>query len=106
MKKGKVVIGTLAGLAAGAIAGILFAPKKGSLTRKQIIDKSDAYVDELKSKVNDLQSTISEKFKRTKKQAEEIVDIEKAKFDQTQNAAKNATENLKTDIAADIRHFS
>ena len=32
MSTGKVVLGTLAGLAIGAIAGILFAPDKGSKT--------------------------------------------------------------------------
>ena len=39
MNTGKVVLGTLAGLAFGAIAGILLAPEKGSTTRKQISDK-------------------------------------------------------------------
>ena len=45
MSTGKVVLGTLAGLAIGAIAGILFAPEKGSVTRKQIMDKGDDLVD-------------------------------------------------------------
>lgn len=30
MKSGKVVLGLLAGVAAGALAGILFAPAKGT----------------------------------------------------------------------------
>ena len=45
MKTGKVVLGTLAGLAIGALAGILFAPEKGSTTRQQIKDKSDDYAE-------------------------------------------------------------
>ena len=32
MDSGKVVLGVLAGVAAGAILGILFAPEKGSVT--------------------------------------------------------------------------
>jgi gas vesicle protein len=32
MSSGKMVLGILAGLAAGALAGILFAPEKGSVT--------------------------------------------------------------------------
>lgn len=35
MNSGKVVLGALAGLAAGALLGILFAPDKGSETRKK-----------------------------------------------------------------------
>jgi gas vesicle protein len=42
MRTSKVVLGTMAGLAIGAIAGILFAPEKGSTTRKQILDKGKA----------------------------------------------------------------
>lgn len=38
MSSGKVVLGMLAGLAAGAVLGILFAPEKGSKTRRKILD--------------------------------------------------------------------
>ena len=36
MSTGKVMLGILAGLAAGEALGILFAPDKGSETRKKI----------------------------------------------------------------------
>jgi gas vesicle protein len=48
MSTGKVVLGTLAGLAIGATAGVLFAPEKGSKTRKKIMDKANDYADKLK----------------------------------------------------------
>ena len=63
MSTGKVVLGTVAGLAMGALAGILFAPGKGSATREQIKDKSDDYVDKLKSKVDELNNSLTEKIK-------------------------------------------
>ena len=39
MGTGKILLGVLAGVAAGATLGILFAPAKGSKTRKKIIEK-------------------------------------------------------------------
>ncbi len=106
MKTGKAVLGALAGIAAGAIAGILFAPKKGSLTRKQIIDKGDEYAVKLKSSANKMQGSLTEKFKRSKKHTDELVDKEQAKHANFQKDIKHVAENLKTDIAADIKHFS
>ncbi|NLO02771.1 MAG: YtxH domain-containing protein, partial [Bacteroidales bacterium] len=45
MSSGKVFLGVLAGAAAGALAGILFAPAKGSKTRKRILKKGEDYSD-------------------------------------------------------------
>ena len=36
MSTGKLVVGVLAGVAVGALVGMLFAPDKGSETRKKI----------------------------------------------------------------------
>ena len=87
MNTGKIVLGTLAGLAIGAIAGILFAPKKGSKTRKLITDKGEEYVDVLKS--------YTEKLWSTKNDIEEFVDKEKAKFESAKKDVKKAVKNLK-----------
>lgn len=42
---GKFVLGAVLGAIAGAAAGLLFAPKKGSETRKIIKDKAGEYVE-------------------------------------------------------------
>ena len=58
MKSGTVVLGVLAGLTAGALMGVLFAPEKGSRTRKQIARKGD----ELKDKFDDMLDDMSDKY--------------------------------------------
>ncbi len=51
MSSGKVLLGLLAGVAAGALLGILFAPEKGSVTRKKMSKKAEEYGDGLKGKI-------------------------------------------------------
>ena len=46
---GKVLIALGAGIAAGAIAGILFAPDKGSNTRKKISETAEEYANRMKT---------------------------------------------------------
>lgn len=62
MDTGKVVLGALAGLAAGAVLGILFAPQKGKDTRKKIASKSENYLDEMKDKYNGVIDSLTSKL--------------------------------------------
>jgi gas vesicle protein len=73
MSSGKVFLGVLAGLAAGALLGVLFAPDKGSVTRKKISQKTDDYADAVKEKFNDLLDNISEKFESVKEDLEKEI---------------------------------
>jgi len=54
MSTGKIVLGTLAGIAIGAAIGVLLAPDKGSETRKKIIKKKGELTDGLKDKYENL----------------------------------------------------
>lgn len=104
MSTGKVLLGTVAGLAIGAIAGILYAPEKGSTTRKQIMDKSDDYLDEVKSKYDEFRDSVAEKFKSAKDDAEELADKGKEKYNDAKNEVKNAAAIIKHNGAADFNH--
>jgi gas vesicle protein len=62
MSTGKVVVGVLAGLAVGALLGVLFAPDKGSETRKKIAKKGEDTVEGLKERLDELLKNFAEKF--------------------------------------------
>jgi gas vesicle protein len=74
MKTGKAILGVVAGLAAGAVLGVLFAPEKGSDTRKKITKKgkdlTDALNDRIEQKFDELMKNISSKFVRVKNDKE------------------------------------
>jgi gas vesicle protein len=63
----KVTLGVFAGIAIGALGGVLFAPAKGSSTRRRIIHKGEEYSDDLKEKLEDLFDTITDQYDETKK---------------------------------------
>ncbi|MFO0358939.1 MAG: YtxH domain-containing protein [Flavobacteriales bacterium] len=95
MSTGKVILGALAGLAVGAIAGILLAPEKGSVTRKQIVDKGDDYLDEIKSKWNDFLESLSDKKEGVRKSAEDMADRGKLKYEHVENGVKEKASDYK-----------
>ena len=93
MSTGKVVLGTVAGLAIGGILGILFAPQKGSVTRQQILDKGNDYADELKSKYNDFAEIISEKLHSAKEFAMEMSENGNTEYEILKNGDHTESNN-------------
>lgn len=74
MKSGKALVTLLTGAATAAIAGILFAPQKGSETRKEISEKSKKFADTASDKFKASVKNINNKFKAVQKEAEEGVE--------------------------------
>ncbi len=71
MSTGKVLVGVLAGVAVGALLGVLFAPDKGSETRKKLAQKGEDSVDGLREKLDELINNFAEKFEDDKAEAGE-----------------------------------
>jgi len=69
MSAGKVILGVLTGLAVGATIGILFAPDKGSYTRKKICKKSNKYVDKLEKEFNEFIDSITKEYEALREEA-------------------------------------
>lgn len=88
MSSSKLLVGFLAGAAIGALAGILFAPDKGSNTRKKIATKTGDITDSVKTSFNDFIDGLKETYSGAKENAEEFVS--KAKSTVTKNDGKSA----------------
>jgi gas vesicle protein len=72
MSTNKIVLGVLGGVAVGALAGILFAPAKGTKTRKRIMKKGNDYTKDLKTKFEDLYNNVTTKYDSVVEQAKEL----------------------------------
>lgn len=81
MNNGKILLGVFAGIAVGALAGILFAPDKGSATRKKIVSKGSDYADELKSKFNEYIDAVTRKTASVKEGASDLISSAVSKTD-------------------------
>lgn len=89
MSKVKILVGVLAGAAAGTLLGILIAPDKGSETRKKITKKGEDYKDALEDKFDELMDHMTDKFDRTEKECRAMVQNGKARVDEFKRDAKN-----------------
>jgi gas vesicle protein len=96
MSTGKVVLGAVAGLAVGAILGVLFAPEKGSVTRQKIVDEGHDLADGVKSKYKEFADSVTDKFKSAKNDAQEFAENGKAKYEEVKKDANNALSSYKS----------
>lgn len=49
---GKIIGAVLVGVAIGGILGVLFAPEKGSVTRKKMLSKGEDFKDLIQEKIS------------------------------------------------------
>jgi gas vesicle protein len=90
MSSGKVLLGVLAGVAAGALLGILFAPDKGSVTRKKLLKKGEDFTEGLKEKFNEFLDRVTEKFDEVREEVSGIAKQGKTKSEEAEKDVKTA----------------
>ena len=89
MSTGKVLLGVVAGAATGALLGILFAPEKGSITRRKLVDGTNDMAEELSQKMKDQAELLRQK-------ANDLEEMADKKFDDLKKTVKtNVEEPLK-----------
>lgn len=89
MNSSKVLLGILGGVAAGALMGVLFAPEKGSKTRKRIMNKANDGVDVLKDKFDSLLDSMNDKYENIWQAKEELISEGEAKLNAVKKELKN-----------------
>jgi len=83
MSAKNVLIGVMAGVAVGATLGILFAPDRGSTTRKRFSRKGYDYTDELEEKFNELIDNITTQFETVVEEVTRMAEEGKLKNEKT-----------------------
>jgi gas vesicle protein len=81
MSTGKLILGVLGGVAAGALLGVLFAPEEGKVTRKKIKTKANDSAEDLKEKFDSLLDSMNQKYKSISQVEQQIVSNSKAHLD-------------------------
>jgi gas vesicle protein len=77
MNNVKTALAVATGAAIGAVLGILFAPGKGSSTRKKIKGKGADYLNAMELSIDGMFSEASEKAEQIKKEVNSLPKLEK-----------------------------
>ena len=63
-----LIVGVLAGFAAGAAIGMLFAPHKGKVTRKRLMRRGEDIVEKTGDTIDDITNNVTKKFETIKRE--------------------------------------
>jgi gas vesicle protein len=74
MTAGKVLLVAAIAMGTGAVLGVLFAPDKGTITRKKLAKHGSRYLGTLEKKASEYVDTIGENFESVRETAAGITD--------------------------------
>ncbi|HVY76048.1 MAG TPA: YtxH domain-containing protein [Puia sp.] len=87
MNTSKVLLGFVAGAAVGAALGILFAPDKGTETRRKISERSNDLADSIKDRFNGMVDGVKDKVSGMKAKAEDVAEKGYAAYNRSKSEA-------------------
>jgi len=73
MKPGSIILGAVIGLTAGGLVGLLFAPKKGAVTRRFIAKKGNEYIGGMKDRYNESLKNVNQKIESLRQDVKNIM---------------------------------
>lgn len=94
MTTGKLISAIVAGAATGAILGVLFAPDKGTETRKKIAKKGTDMSDAIKNGFNSMTEAITNRFDHLKGEATELAGKAKDKANMLKDDVRRQQPNI------------
>ncbi|HTA82489.1 MAG TPA: YtxH domain-containing protein [Bacteroidia bacterium] len=89
---GKVIGALFIGALAGAALGVLFAPDKGSRTRRKLATGARDLADDLTEKIKEEADTLRSKAEELEDAAKDMIDDLKTSFRQKANGVKHDSE--------------
>lgn len=90
---GKVIAGVAIGVAVGALVGVLFAPDKGSVTRKRIMRRGEEIAEEVDEKVKEAGSNLKSKAEGLRDDLGNFVHNGKTKVEDNLGRNKSTVKN-------------
>lgn len=88
--RSKILVGFLAGAAIGALAGILWAPDKGSATRKKIAGKAGEISDYIRDSFSNLVQGVKDTYSNVQEEVDELHEKAASKINTVKKDVKNA----------------
>ncbi|HLR32465.1 MAG TPA: YtxH domain-containing protein, partial [Fodinibius sp.] len=110
MNKVNLLLATITSAVSGAVIGILFAPDKGSRTRKKISTESDEYLRLLKESIEDMRHSLNQQAEEARKEAKEMGEDIKNKgediVDEARDKAAYYQEQTKEELKKQARKLN
>lgn len=94
MNLGKVLLGITAGVAVGVTLGVLFAPHKGSKTRRKIVERQNELTDDLENRIDEFISLLTKKYESIKERATHISETWISKPEGTNHNPKTSDQKV------------